>query len=311
MMAGKKLDSQYRELQQNFALFLKAQGETTSTIETAKSDAFYLVRHNDTIDFMELLRSPDFEKLAYEHLQKTLLAKSTAKGQNISSYMSSIRRLHNYVQGNTISSPPVATSSPPVTIKDKTSIPRPSCDEVEKYLQKWRTTADLYEPEAVLKELFTKTRPYNQSIDDIILKAAALNTVYNTRITSIYPVAQRILSLDIDERLRSGDEKLVNELMGVDYMINGKASHTDHYSFASKYCSFHNSDAFPIYDSYVDAILWHYRNLEHFSIFNRNELKDYPKFKRIIKAFQQHFGLKKYTVKQLDQYLWQFGKEYF
>lgn len=191
------------------------------------------------------------------------------------------------------------------------SIPRPSCDEVEKYLQKWRTTADLYEPEAVLKELFTKTRPYNQSIDDIILKAAALNTVYNTRITSIYPVAQRILSLDIDERLRSGDEKLVNELMGVDYMINGKASHTDHYSFASKYCSFHNSDAFPIYDSYVDAILWHYQGLDDSLIFKRNELKDYPKFKRIIKAFQQHFGLEQYTVKQLDQYLWQFGKDYF
>ncbi len=191
------------------------------------------------------------------------------------------------------------------------SIPRPSCDEVEKYLQKWRTTADLSRPEAVLKELFTQTLPYNQSIDDIILKAAALNTVYNTRITSIYPVAHRILSLGIDQRLQAGDEKLVNELMGVDYMINGKASHTNHYSFASKYCSFHNSDAFPIYDSYVDSILWHYKNAECFCIFKRNELKDYPKFKRIIRAFQRHFGLEQYTVKQLDQYLWQFGKDYF
>ncbi len=191
------------------------------------------------------------------------------------------------------------------------SIPRPSCGEVEKYLQKWSTTADLYEPEAVLKELFIQTRPYNRSIDDIILKAAALNTVYNTRITSIYPVAQRILSLNIDERLRAGDETLVNELMGVDYVINGEVSHADHYSFASKYCSFHNSDAFPIYDSYVDAILWHYQNVEHFYVFKHSELKDYPKFKRIIRAFQSHFGLEQYTVKQLDQYLWQFGKDYF
>lgn len=88
--------------------------------------------------------------------------------------------------------------------------------------------------------------------------------------------------------------------MGVDYMINGKASHTDHYSFANKYCSFHNSDTFPIYDSYVDSILWHYQNAEHFCIFKRNELKDYPKFKRIIRSFQRYFGLERYTVKQLD-----------
>ena len=38
------------------------------------------------------------------------------------------------------------------------SIPRPSCDEVEKYLQKWRTTADLYEPEVVLKRHYSKSR---------------------------------------------------------------------------------------------------------------------------------------------------------
>lgn len=191
------------------------------------------------------------------------------------------------------------------------SIPRPSCGEVEKYLQKWSTIADLYVPETVLKELFIQTRPYNRSIDDIILKAATLNTIYNTHIMSIYPVAQHILSLNIDERLRKGDETLVNELMGVDYKINGKVSHTNHYSFASKYCSFHNSDAFPIYDSYVDAILWHYQKEEPFYTFKRNELKDYQKFKEIIRAFQRHFGLEQYTVKQLDQYLWQFGKDYF
>jgi hypothetical protein len=108
------------------------------------------------------------------------------------------------------------------------SIPRPSCDEVDKYLHKWNTTPDLYEPDAVLNELFTKTLPYNRSIDDIILKAATLNTVYNTRITSIYPIAQHILSLGIDARLRVGDETLVQELMSVDYA--GTGDHIDHYS---------------------------------------------------------------------------------
>jgi hypothetical protein len=189
------------------------------------------------------------------------------------------------------------------------SIPRPSCDEVDKYLHKWNTTPDLYEPDAVLNELFTKTLPYNRSIDDIILKVATLNTIYNTRITSIYPIAQHILSLGIDARLRADDETLVQELMSVDYA--GTGDHIDHYSFASKYCSFHNPDSFPIYDSYVDAILWYYQSTENFYTFKRNELKNYSVFKCIIREFQHHFGLDRYTTKQLDQYLWQFGKEYF
>lgn len=188
------------------------------------------------------------------------------------------------------------------------SILRPSCDEVDRYLHRWNTTPDYFQPEAVLKKLFTETYPQNKVIDDISLKTAALNTVYNTYIYSVYPVAQHILSLDIDERLRAGDETLVNELMRVFYNSGGKV---DHYSFATKYCSFHNPDAFPIYDSYVGKILQHYRDLERFSLFKNSELKNYPKFKQILSDFCRHFGLEKYTTKELDQYLWQFGKEYF
>ena len=175
-------------------------------------------------------------------------------------------------------------------------------------MHKWNTTADLFQPETVLKKLFTETHPKNNSIDDIILKVAALNTVYNTYIYSVYPVAQHILSLKIDERLSAGDETLVNELMRVLYTDGGKI---EHYSFATKYCSFHNPDAFPIYDSYVGKILQYYRNQEGFSDFKNSDLKNYPHFKRILSDFRQHFGLEKYTTKEFDQYLWQFGKEYF
>ena len=187
-------------------------------------------------------------------------------------------------------------------------IPSPSCASVDMYLKRWNTTADLYEPEKVLRQLFTEAYPTNIAIDEIILKVAALNTVYNTYIYSVYPVAQHILSLGIDERLRAGDETLVNELMRVMY---GEGKKTDHYSFATKYCSFHNPDAFPIYDSYVDKILQYYRDNEGFSSFQNKGLKHYPTFKQIVNEFRAYFGLEQYTVKQIDQYLWQFGKEYF
>lgn len=204
--------------------------------------------------------------------------------------------------------PSNAEKTPDILDTPTTSIPRPSCDEVDRYLHRWNTTPDYFQPEVVLKKLFTETCPYNKVIDDIILKTAALNTVYNTYIYSVYPVAQHILSLGIDERLRADDETLVNELMRVFYNSGEKV---DHYSFATKYCSFHNPDAFPIYDSYVGKILQYYRDRERFSLFKNSELKNYPKFKQILSAFRRYFGLEKYTTKELDQYLWQFGKEHF
>lgn len=234
----------------------------------------------------------------YSYLIADLTTKTVEQAQSVKTAKQTVRE---YFKENV---PVKATAS----VNTATCIPRPTCDEVERYLHRWNTTPDLYGPESVLRVLFTQTHPYNISIDDIILKTAALNTVYNTHIYSVYTVAQHILSLDIDRRLATGDETLVNELMRVLYTDGRKV---DHYSFATKYCSFHNSSAFPIYDSFVDKILQHYRDQEGFSSFKNNELKNYPNFKRVIADFRRYFGLEKYTVKQLDQYLWQFGKEYF
>jgi hypothetical protein len=39
--------------------------------------------------------------------------------------------------------------------------------------------------------------------------------------------------------------------------------------------------------------------------------KDYVKFKRILIDFKEFYSLEKYKLKQIDQYIWQLGKEYF
>ena len=49
---------------------------------------------------------------------------------------------------------------------------------------------------------------------------------------------------------------------------------------------------------------------EPFSNFKRDDLKDYVTYMSVIRAFQQKFDLMNYTIKQLDQYLWQLGKWY-
>lgn len=304
-MSQKAADSRIAELRQGFSDYLKAQGK--KSYGTTVSDAFYLHRNSSDLDFLALLDIAEiqqFQNRANDELESILLEKSSATGNNIGAYASAITQLWRYIHSNSVSSASFAHALPPAT----PHIPRPSCGEVERYLHRWNTTPDLFQPETVLKKLFTETHQKNNSIDDIILKVAALNTVYNTYIYSVYPVAQHILSLKIDERLSTGDETLVNELMRVLYTDGGKI---DHYSFATKYCSFHNPDAFPIYDSYVGKILQYYRNQEGFSVFKNTDLKNYPHFKRILSDFCRYFGLGNYTTKELDQYLWQFGKDFF
>ena len=129
-----------------------------------------------------------------------------------------------------------------------------------------------------------------------------------TNILNIWPVAKQIQSLNIDKRLSEGDATLVNELAAVDF---GNDKHKNFYSFATKYCNFHQPDQFPIYDRYVASLLLHFKKVDHFYAFNASDLRDYPTYRTIINAFQAHYGLMEFSKRQLDHYLWMAGKEYF
>ena len=186
-------------------------------------------------------------------------------------------------------------------------ISRPSAIEVEKYLKSWNNLKNYKLQEDALDKLFFELLPRNEEISDILLKVATLNDFYSTNIFSVYPVAEHILSLKIDERLRQGDVTLVNEIQNV--AINGVTR--KFYSFSTKYCSHHNPKEDPIYDSYVEKVLKYFRKTDKFSKFKNADLKDYQKFKNIIIAFREYYDLEEFNLKEIDQYLWQLGKEYF
>ena len=186
-------------------------------------------------------------------------------------------------------------------------ISRPSAIEVEKYLKSWNNLKNYKLQEDALDKLFFELLPRNEEISDILLKVATLNDFYSTNIFSVYPVAEHILSLKIDERLRQGDATLVNEIQNV--TINGVTR--KFYSFSTKYCSHHNPNEYPIYDSYVEKVLKYFRKTDKFFNFKNADPKDYQKFKNIIIAFREYYGLEEFNLKEIDQYLWQLGKEYF
>jgi len=183
----------------------------------------------------------------------------------------------------------------------------PSVKDAEWFLEYWKNLPSYSNQEKALDKLFMGICKRNDNIEDILIKCSSLNDFYSTNIFDIHTVAQHILSLKIDERLEDGDLSLVDEISHVE--VNGKV-HT-FYSFATKYCSHHNPERYAIYDSYVEKVLLSMNSRDHFMKFKQEELKVYETYMRVIKAFQQRYGLMQYNIKRLDQYLWQLGKWYF
>lgn len=186
-------------------------------------------------------------------------------------------------------------------------IPRPSKKEVDRYLKKWDSLENYVLQEDSLNKLFFKTYPKNDDINDILIKASSLNDFYSTNIFSIFPVAKHILKLDIDARLEKGDTTLVNDIAKL--KINGVDK--NFYSFATKYCSHHFPEVFPIYDSFVEKCLMYFYKKDKFYNFKKEDLKDYTKFKNILIYFKKYYNIDNYNLKDIDRYLWQLGKDYF
>lgn len=183
----------------------------------------------------------------------------------------------------------------------------PSVEEVNEYIQKWDGLEDYVNQENALDKLFMVLCKDNLSIENILIKCSALNDFYSTNIYKIHNVAQHYFYQNIDSRLEIGDLSLVSDLAHI--TINEKPFYF--YSFASKYCSHHRPEIFPIYDSYVHKLLMYFRNRDNFYKFKAQDLKDYASYTDIILNLRSYYGLESYTIKEIDKYLWQLGKEAF
>ena len=104
--------------------------------------------------------------------------------------------------------------------------------------------------EACLNLLVHELRPKNTELLDVLLKVSCLNDFYSTNIYDTHAVAKHITRLHIDGALDRGDLSLVNKIGPV--KVGSKTR--NFYSFATKYCSHHRPDVYPIYDRYVDKM---------------------------------------------------------
>ncbi|MDF9829497.1 hypothetical protein [Parabacteroides sp. PF5-6] len=188
-------------------------------------------------------------------------------------------------------------------MKTKEEIPYPSKEVVDSYISEWNELPDYGAQEKSLKKLFHQTYPENKDIDDILTKVCTLNTFYSTHIFKPYDIAKHIERLDIDGRLKEGNPDLVKDIA----QVKGR----NYYSFASKYCSHHYPELYPIYDSYVEQMLVHFLCKRGKVSSFRDSLKDYRTFCQTITIFREEYDLTGYTLKDIDRYLWLCGKKYF
>ena len=183
----------------------------------------------------------------------------------------------------------------------------PTKNIVNTYLDKWDTLENYTLQESSLNLLFNKLCPDNTNIENILLKVSALNDFYSTNIFDTYTVSKHILNCNIDNDLNSGCKELVNKIAPV--TIKGRT--INFYSFASKFCSHHKPELYPIYDSYVKKMLMYFKKRDKFDSFKENDLKSYGRFLEIVQNFKQHYNLDNFSLRQIDIYLWMAGKEHF
>lgn len=187
-------------------------------------------------------------------------------------------------------------------------IPKPSVKEIKKYKEKYKVMVNYKHQERSLNKLFHGMDiDRNNKIENILLKVCCLNQFYSTNIFNVYAIAEHILELGIDRRLNKLDLKLVNDIAKVKI----KKKTINFYSFASKYCSHHHTDFYPIYDSFVEKMLMHFKKKDEFFKFKKSDLKDYPAFYEIIYSFMEFYGLEKQNLRDVDRYLWIAGKKHF
>ena len=179
--------------------------------------------------------------------------------------------------------------------------PSPTAEIVARYLKDWEADAARRDAEEALLRLCQTVLPFNSDLNDILIKAAAVNDDDYKSLSRLYPMAQHIQSLAIDDRLRAGDPSVVTDLCAA---AEKTGFPNNIYPFASKYCHYHNPDAYPVQDVFLSKLLFHFRDKDRFAYYSAAELReDYTKYCRMIADFRSFYGLEGFSLSDIHKYL--------
>ena len=167
-----------------------------------------------------------------------------------------------------------------------------------------------YGKEYRLIEDVLKKYPNNKTIEDVACKIAVIDFTNSTNLhlsknkINLYTLAEIITKVDFDARVAKGDVSLVSDII--------QECHVKLYSFASKYCCYHNTflynrDDYSIYDSVVKNHLPEYAT-EKLPASKWRKNFNYETFNQYIGDLLDEYGITAATEPQrrrlFDHYVW-------
>jgi hypothetical protein len=146
-------------------------------------------------------------------------------------------------------------------------LPRPTIELVEAECKAFDQENEL--GEGALGQL-RAAFPTNTDVRQVLLKVLVLNKLYGTMIRDIdvEPVATHIVGLAKDRLL---DQLLDQGSLEAVFLIADCPNVKEYLSFASKFCSWHNPTAYPIYDGNVRKCLYSYQKQDSFAEFQTKD----------------------------------------
>ena len=165
-----------------------------------------------------------------------------------------------------------------------------------------------YGKEYRLIEDVLKKYPNNKTIEDVACKIAVIDFTNSTNLRqnkiNLYTLAKIITNIDFDAKVAKGDVSLVSDIIS--------KCPVKLYSFASKYCCYHNTflynrDDYSIYDSVVEKHLPEYAT-EKLPASKWRKNFNYETFNQYIGDLLDEYGITAATEPQrrrlFDHYVW-------
>lgn len=170
-----------------------------------------------------------------------------------------------------------------------------------------------YSKAEIAVNLVFKAYPENVDFPAVLAKVCILNDLYGTNIYNTFKMAEHICNIKkLDAMIQARKLEAV-DFIRHDHGIKTKSEKDrDFYSFATKYCSFHNPAHFPIWDNLVSDLIYQWNKYyEWDKSLTHAKLHEYPVFTTIIKSILKYLSDRNLTVKTLDMGLWIIGKYVF
>lgn len=195
---------------------------------------------------------------------------------------------------------------------------------INSYIERFKTAECL--KEQVLEDVFSHKT--NNNLESVLKKVTLLNSFYSTQLfnnsasnvgkkhqADIVSMARHIADEEEFDKWLSSDDWKEN-LKAVNYIAFDSSDHIQRdvihasLSFASKYCSWHYPEKYPIIDSISKGMLYYINRSKELveEKVTRDSLNNYKLFCDLFDALKHQLD-DRYSVKELDMFLWQYGKD--